>query len=197
MTLPTLPSYLKVTDARLRISNAADEHKSEINRRNPSPAAFREVWTLEAAFAPIARGYADALAAWIEALDGRVNAFKMPLTQGVYGATCTATVALSGNTARGAGYLPVTITGTIPAGTLLGVGDIEASAFQVFEVLEDATSVTTQLPIAPRVRHAFTTSSPVEVSAVHGRFNLFADATGGVSLTLDRAGVALSAVEAL
>lgn len=197
MTLPTLPSYLKVTDARLRITNPADEHKSEINRRNPSPATFREVWTLEAAFAPVAASYADALQAWVEVLDGRVNAFKMPLTQGVYGATCSGSVALSAATTRGAGTLPVTVTGTIPAGTLLAVGDIETSTFQVFEVLEDATSATTALEIAPRVRHAFTSGATVEIAAVHGKFKLMADATGGVTLRLDRAGISLAAVEAV
>lgn len=197
MTLPSLPSYLKVTDARLRITNPADEHRSEINRRNPSPAAFRELWTLEAAFAPVAASYADALQAWIEALDGRVNAFKMPLTQGVYGATCSGTVALSGTTTRGAGTLLVTVTGTIPAGTLLAVGDIETNTFQVFEVLEEATSATTRLEVAPRVRHAFTSGAAVEIAAPHGKFTLMSDATGGVTLRLDRAGISLAAVEAV
>lgn len=197
MALPVLPSYLKVTDARLRVVNATDTHQSEINRRNPAPAALREVWFLESAFAPLNKAQAGALSAWIEALDGRVNAFKLPLTQGVYGATCSGTVALSATATRGAGVLPVTVTGTIPAGTLIGVGDIETDTYQLFEVSEAATSATTSLAVAPRVRHAFTSGAAVSISTAYGKFNLSEDGAGGVAVLLDRTGISLSAVEAV
>jgi hypothetical protein len=197
MALTQLPSYLKPVDARLVVRNATDEQKSEINLRNPVPYGFREVLFLEAAFAPIAAAYVSALQAWVEALDGRVTAFKMPMTPRVWGAECSATIAISATTTRGSGEIPVTVTGTIPAGALIGVGDIETT-YQMFEVLEAATSATTALKVAPRVRHAFTTSAAVVVgSSVYGRFKLASDESGGVALRLDRGVISLAAVEAI
>jgi hypothetical protein len=196
-----MPAALTPVDARLMLTLAADDaHRSEISLQAPFPAPYRELWRIEAAFAPIPSTSAQAIQAFFEALDGRAKAVRWPLTAPVWGNTPPAGVTLAGSVAAGAEVLSLSIpSGTVFAGTLIGLGDVETAQFQLFEVSADVSagaSVTT--PVAPRARRAFASNTPFQIGSVNARFYLATDASGMATIRVNGAAdLQISAVEAV
>lgn len=195
MALLELPATVKIIEARLAIQNAIpDAFRSAVNRAAPFPPAFRELWTCKLALAPMLPADAEALAAFCERLDGRVTAFKMPMTNGIFGNSAADITTIAADLARGESL--VTITGAVPApGALFTLGDIEADAFQMFEVVAGVTSTTFR--VAPRARYAFTTAAALVKTSPPMRWRLASDVEGRPSVNVSRGVTTLNLVEAV
>lgn len=175
-----LVSAAKIAEWRLRIDIMDDSPTSPMTLKAPYAAGLTEIWRGEFALAAMTRRNAQAVAAFLESLDGKVTPFKLTLAQPVMSQPGSWTASLIDNPRLGADMLNLAISpagSTLKAGTLLTIGDIDSDPFQLFEVLTDVTTAAaTEVTIAPRVRRSFSGNyDAVDVGEVQGRFVLADD----------------------
>lgn len=200
MPLATWPAYAIPTEARLVINNAIPkDYRSQVNRAAPFPALFREVWFASIALAPMSRANAELFAAFCETLDGRVTAFKIAMTAGVFTRSSSTGLALLTTTTPGASTIRITVpTGGFYPGTLISLGDIETSSFQLLEVLDTVAAGTRTINIAPRIRHVFTAGvTCASGSDVFGKFNLATDSDGRARVNVSHGRASVQFTEAV
>lgn len=197
MATPALPAAAHIRELRLAISAGNNEARRPLNRKAPYAAAYREYWAGEVLFAPTSPSDGQALAAFLESLDGRVLPFRLPLTPfSVVHANTGGT--LGADVARGADTLRVTKASTNPLlrGTLLAIGNIDTTAFQLVEVIHDGPGGTSEtVYIAPRIGQAFSGGTTVAIGAVSGKFTLAGDISKSVNVSSGL--VSVSVIEAV
>lgn len=198
MALAQFPAVARAVEARLAIiNNTPDEHFSEASRRGSYPIPMREMWACSMAFAPMSRADAELVAAFCEQHDGRVTSFKHALGFGVFRPTVQPGVTLSANAARGANTLSVNVpTGGFPAGTLINIGDIETSRFQLLEVLAAVGAGAQTIAIAPRLRFAFNAGTGMASNAVFGKWQLARDDVGRPVVDVSSGAMSVEFIEA-
>ena len=198
MPLLELPSFAKPIEIRLTIQNSISEgHRSEVNRGGYFPPNLREMWTLGLALAPMSPANAEALAAFIERLDGKVEAFKIQMLAGIYGAS-VAGLTLNAATTRGAETISLVVpTGGVDRGTLFSLGDIDTAEFQLFEVVAGAAAGVQNVRVAPRVRYAFGSGATIAASSPFARFRLADDGQGRPRVDVSKGVATLQLVEAV
>jgi hypothetical protein len=200
MPVAALPTVARISELRLAIAAPCDEIARPLNRKAPYAPAYRELWRGELLCAGLAHADAAALAAFLEALDGRVTPFKLSLGAGKFGQLASHTGSLQAVPALGADTVSLNLSpasGRIRAGTLLTVGDLETSAYQLFECVQDVTAASaTAVKVAPRVRTTFTLASPVALGTVWAKLRLASDEVDASTLVTHGL-VTIGVVEAL
>lgn len=178
-----MPAAAKVREWRLAIGMTDDKSASPLTLREKHSAALREMWSGQLLLAAAGVETIDAIGAWVDSLDGRVNPFRVSLPAGVTGQAAAFAAALAAVPALGSDRIKLTpspTSGTILAGTLLTVGTITSDPFQLFEVVEDATvGATVTLRVAPRVRRVFDIGATVAMGSVEARLRLSSDMQDG------------------
>lgn len=194
----TLPAIAKIVEMRMRILVPLSDPKLALNRRMPIGPAFREMWLYEVALAPVAPEDTRKLVAALERMDGKINPFTFSLKSFSRAASLTASVVAAPATGSVTVRLNFTPTGVmLKRGTLISLGDITTSTYQVVEVLADVlTASDTTVTIAPRVRRKFTTGSAVAVANVQAKAKLNSDDISN-SRTPTSGVVSFSALEAI
>lgn len=199
MALLSLPSIAKITELRLRIAVPISDPTLTLNRRKPIGPAYREMWMADVALAAVSPQNMPALIAAFERMDGRVAGFKIPLGAGKFSRAAAYTASLVAAPATGADRIRLNLSpasGALLRGTLITLGDIEASDFQLVEVVKTVTaSSDTTVRIAPRIRRKFTTGSAVALGNVTGRFKLSTDQLSD-SVSVSSGSFSFSAMEA-
>lgn len=199
MAVVALPSYAHVRELRLAIRAPTDEIRRPLTLRARYSTPFREMWMGTVLFAAATIRNTRAIAAWVEALDGRMSPFRLPFPAGVFSQACPIVATLASSPEFGADelLLDCATPGMLRAGTLLTLGDIESDEFQLFEILQDTTAGNdVAVPIAPRVRREFTINSAVALGAVTGKFKCQDDKVDA-SLMISHGLVTLPVIEAL
>lgn len=197
-----LPSFAKIQEARLRIIAPDDAQRSTMTLRLGAAAALREIWAGEIVFAPMTRANLAALLAFFEQLDGRYSPFSIPLASGFLTQPNSFSAATLGPAAAGdTGALlsASPVSSTIPAGTLVSVGDIDTDAYQVFEIVTAANVSNLGIvstTVAPRVRRPIADATPVSFAPVL-RVRLREDLPGDPSFNVSHGIMSIQVVEAV
>lgn len=189
MAVTALPSYANIRELRLSVVTRDNEAKRALTRKQPFALQVREMWQGQVLFRNMSPPQVHELLATFEGLKGRVEPFKLELKAGKFSRTCpVSSGTLAAVPVRGQNFLTLNLGaggGTIRRGTLIGLGDIEAGPYQLFEVTADAAiSTATNVEIAPRVRYGFAGSTPATVGTVFALLKMASDTiTAQVDLT--------------
>lgn len=148
--METLPAYAKVSEYQLRIVSPDDAPTRVTDLVQPSATPQRELWAGSVAFAPMSLDDFRAFLGWLAQFDGRKTAFGLPMPAGLMTVTPTVSGTLfaaanSGNSTIRASLTPAATL--VAAGTLVTLGSDAANAYQVVEVLADATTPNTNLAL--------------------------------------------------
>lgn len=200
MTTAALPAAAKVQELRLAVECPTDEVRRPLTRKAPYAAPMREMWRGEVLFAPMTQADARAVAAFFDGLDGRVTPFRLPLKGGVHtveNASTSGTLAAA--VASGADRISLAkgTSAELLPGTLIAIGDIDTTAFQLVEVIAGGSVATTQtVIIAPRIRQAFSSGAAVAIGGTNGKFKLAQDTFAG-SVSASAGIISISVEEAV
>ncbi len=202
MTVQTVPSAAKIRHARLRISAPDSGVRSVMNRRAAYGHQLRAMWNGAIEFAALSRQESAELHAFFERLDGQVDSFGVPIPLGVLSQGNTSPSGTL-NTAVVAGSDTADLTGfptntVLLRGTLLALGDIDDSNYQVVEVVVDAdldSSGTTT--VAPRIRRAIDSGTAVKAGGITMKLNLTGDRLDSIQDAITYGSLAIDVMEAL
>lgn len=176
--------------------------RSAMHRKGFYGPQVAERWEGEIALAPMSRAQARIYDAWLADLRGRLNAFLLPAAAGFLTHSATAAGTITTQPDAGDDALAVTFSAAGPAlatGTLIAIGDPSDAEYQVVELLEIITPSggAQTIKIAPRVRHAYVTTTPITTADVQFRLHLADDASGAPSFNVQTGTAGLAVVEAI
>ena len=202
MALETLPSYANISELQLRIVSPDDAGRLVANLKIPAASKYRELWAGQVAFAAMSVATLNKFLGWLDQFDGRLTAFGITLANGVASIAPTHTATLASTTTAGQASLALTCSptsGTIKAGTLLTIGTNTADAYQVVEVLADATVTAgaATVEVSPRIRWIFSAGATVTLGATNLRVRLASDDIPGHKFNPSHGVITLDVIEAV
>lgn len=199
MPVAALPATSNIVELQLAIALTVPQASRPLNRKRAPAAPLTEIWRGQIALARMTRADTAALAAFLETLDGSVTPFKVLMAGGFASQSLTESGTLTVAAASGATSISVTFAGsvTLPAGTLLAIGDIDTATYQMCELLAPVSGSGVQtLEVAPRIRKAFAAATAVALGSVYAKL-VIESPRHGVSGELDRGSATLEVVESL